>query len=138
MSAGSGIRHSEFNPSKDRSLHFLQIWILPNVYGQAPGYQQKAFGQKQGLTLVVSPDGAEGSLTVKQDARLYQLLLGADNNIDMSVDPARNYYVHVIDGELTTSEAVLEAGDGAHLHSLDRLSLKAGKQPVKALVFDLP
>jgi quercetin 2,3-dioxygenase len=138
MSAGSGIYHSEFNPSQNRPLHFLQIWILPNVYGQTPGYQQKDFGQKNGMTLVVSPDGEEGSLVVKQDARLYQLLLNANAGTELQVSKSRNYYVHLISGELTSEGKTLRAGDGAHLSELALLQLQAGDGPVKALVFDLP
>lgn len=138
MSAGSGIRHSEFNPSKDQSLHFLQIWIRPNVYGVAPGYQQKDFGQLPGLTLVASPDGADGSLTIRQDAKLYQLLLQPGTDANLPANVARNYFVHLIDGELTVDNAELSPGDGAHISQTAGLDLKAGANPVRALVFDLP
>jgi len=138
MSAGSGIYHSEFNPSQSRPLHFLQIWILPNVYGKAPGYQQKNFGQENGLTLVVSPDGEARSLIVKQDARIFQLLLSANSGAEMEAKKSRNYYVHVINGELTLEEKTLHAGDGAHVSGVQLLAFQAGEAPVKALVFDLP
>jgi len=143
MSAGSGIRHSEYNPSPNKKLYFLQIWIQPNVIGQQPGYQQKDFGSKQGLTLVVSSDGAEGSLHIKQDARLYQLILAPETSAQLSADQSRNYYVHNIGGPLVvkgddgTWETLL-AGDGAKLSSLSQLSLNAKAEGVKALVFDLP
>lgn len=138
MSAGSGIYHSEFNPSKNQPLHFLQIWILPNVYGQSPGYQQKHFGQHKGLTLVVSPDGEAGSLTVKQDARIYQLLLDARSGAELPARKSRNYYVHLISGELTLEGKTLQAGDGAHVSGVEQLPFLAGAGPAKALVFDLP
>lgn len=138
MSAGSGIYHSEFNPSQSRPLHFLQIWILPNVYGQTPGYQQKHFGQKSGLTLVASPDGDADSLKVKQDARIFQLLLDAHSGAELKAETSRNYYVHLIGGELTVEGEILQAGDGAHIRDVQLLEFHAGEEPVKALVFDLP
>lgn len=138
MSAGSGIQHSEFNPSSKNSLHFLQIWIQPNVYGQTPGYQQKDFGRKQGLTLVVSPDGEKGSLTIKQDARLYQLLLDANTSAELPADKSRKYYVHVIDGELLVNGEIVKPGDGAKLENIENLLLQAQDNAVKAIVFDLP
>jgi Pirin-related protein len=138
MSAGSGIRHSEFNPSQSDSLHFLQIWIRPNVYGAAPGYQQKHFGAQPGLTLVVSPDGADGSLTIRQDARLYQLLLQPGAEAILPARTGRNYYVHLVDGGLAVNGEELQPGDGAHVHEVAALHLHAQENPVRALVFDLP
>jgi hypothetical protein len=138
MSAGSGITHSEFNASSTEPLSFLQIWIQPNVYGQPPGYQQKDFGQLPGLTLVASPDGADGSLVIKQDARLYQLLVSAGESASVAVDPVRKFYVHVVEGELQLEGETLTPGDGAMLAALRELSCTAGEQPVRALVFDLP
>ena len=138
MSAGSGIRHSEFNPSDKNPLHFLQIWIEPNVYGEQPGYQQKAFGNKPGFTLVASPDGEAGSFTLKQDAKLYQLLLAANSQENLPVFAQRNYYVHVIEGELDVDDQVLTAGDGAKIQQAATLNLASRAQAVKALVFDLP
>jgi redox-sensitive bicupin YhaK (pirin superfamily) len=138
MSAGSGIRHSEFNPSITKDLHFLQIWIQPNVYGQTPGYQQKDFGQQEGLTLVASPDGKEGSMVIKQDALLYQLILTADKDVRLAALTNRNYYVHVIEGELQIENQIVKPGDGATITNIDELHLIALEQQVKALVFDLP
>jgi quercetin 2,3-dioxygenase len=138
MSAGSGIRHSEFNPSQTNELHFLQIWIQPNVYGQAPGYQQKDFGSKKGLTLAVSPDGEAGSLTIKQDARLYQLLLDGNTSADLPASKKRKYYVHVINGELAIEGEIVKPGDGAKIEDINSLVMVAQQKAVKALVFDLP
>ena len=138
MSAGSGIQHSEFNPSSTNALHFLQIWIQPNVYGQTPGYQQKDFGRKQGLTLVVSPDGEKGSLTIKQDARLYQLLLEVNTRVELPTNASRKYYVHVIDGELLVNDEIVKPGDGAKLENVESLVMQAQVIAVKAIVFDLP
>lgn len=138
MSAGNGIRHSEFNPSDTKPLHFLQIWIQPNVYGEAPGYQQKDFGRQPGLTLAVSPDGESGSLVIKQDARLYQLLLDENAQAQLPASPTRKYYVHVINGELLTEGEIVKPGDGAKMEGIDNLVLRAQAGAVQALVFDLP
>lgn len=143
MSAGSGIRHSEFNPSLTKKLHFLQIWIQPNVIGQKPGYQQKDFGSEPGLTLVVSPDGKGGSLQIKQDASIYQLILAPDKSAQLATNMGRRYYVHNIEGSLVVKGndgawETLNAGDGVKIESLSELSFSASNEPVKALVFDLP
>ncbi len=138
MSAGSGIRHSEFNPSATKELHFLQIWIQPNVRGEKPGYQQKDFGRNPGLTLVASPNGETDSLLIKQDARLYQLLLDKNTNAELAVTSKRLYYVHVISGELHIENELLTAGDGATLENIDVLNLVGKEKAVSALVFDLP
>lgn len=138
MSAGSGIRHSEFNPSRTKELHFLQIWIQPNVYGQAPGYQQKDFGNNKGLILAVSPDGEAGSLTIKQDARLYQLLLDGNASAELPASAKRKYYVHVISGELAIEGEIVKPGDGAKIEDISTLVMVAQQKAVKALVFDLP
>lgn len=143
MSAGSGIRHSEFNPSATKKLHFLQIWIQPCVTGQKPGYQQKNFGREQGLTLVISPTGAQGSLQIKQDASIYQLLLAADGHTTLSTKSSRRYYVHqiagaqIVRGDDGAWENLLP-GDGVKIESVGQLSFTAKDEPVKALVFDLP
>jgi redox-sensitive bicupin YhaK (pirin superfamily) len=142
MSAGSGIRHSEFNSSVTKKLHFLQIWIQPNVYGETPGYQQKDFGRGQGLTLVISPDGADGSLKLKQDARIYQLILTDNSKAALTVNKVRSYYVHVIDGSLLVKgdgqRETLEPGDGIKIEAVSELNFAAKDIAVKALVFDLP
>lgn len=138
MSAGSGIRHSEFNPSPTKELHFLQIWIQPNVYGQTPGYQQKDFGSQKGLTLAISPDGEAGSLVIKQDARLYQLLLDGNTTAELPASAKRKYYVHVINGELAIEGEIVKPGDGAKIEDINSLVMVAQQKAVKALVFDLP
>ena len=138
MSAGSGIRHSEFNPSPTKELHFLQIWIQPNVYGQTPGYQQKDFGSQKGLTLAISPDGEAGSLVIKQDARLYQLLLDGNTTAELPASVKRKYYVHVINGELVIEGEIVKPGDGAKIEDINSLVMVAQQKAVKALVFDLP
>jgi redox-sensitive bicupin YhaK (pirin superfamily) len=138
MSAGSGIRHSEYNASESNGLRFLQIWIEPDQLGGKPGYQQKDFGQRNGLTLVISPDGEEGSLTLRQDARLYQLLLDPQQQLTHETAPGRRQYIHLIRGDLSVGQTQLRPGDGARIEGLAQLSLHSGKAPVQALLFDLP
>ncbi len=138
MSAGSGIRHSEFNPSQSQTLRFLQIWIQPNVYGQAPSYQQKDFGRAQGLTLVASPEGDAGSLRIKQDTRIYQLRLAANSAAPLPLAHKRKSYVHLVAGQLKLEGEILHAGDGAMLDGISALNLTASDDDVLALVFDLP
>jgi hypothetical protein len=138
MSAGSGIRHSEYNASESSGLRFLQIWIEPDQLGGKPGYQQKDFGQRNGLTLVISPDGEAGSLRLRQDARLYQLLLDPQQQLTQVTQPGRRQYVHLIRGELSVGQTPLKPGDGAKIEGLAQLSLRSGKVPVQALLFDLP
>lgn len=138
MSAGSGIRHSEFNPSSTNELHFLQIWIQPNVYGQTPGYQQKDFGQNPGLTLVASPNGKDGSMVIKQDASLYQLVLSEGEKVDLKTSAQRHYYVHLVEGELQIENHIAKPGDGVKIEKIEDVQLLAASSKVKALVFDLP
>lgn len=143
MSAGGGIRHSEFNPSTNKKLHFLQIWIQPNVFGQKPGYQQKAFGETKGLTLVISPDGEAGSLKIKQDTRIHQLVLPENGELSLATNSSRHYYLHQIEGSLIAKGddgkwETLQPGDGVKIESLNSLSFNAKDEPIKAFVFDLP
>lgn len=138
MSAGSGISHSEYNGSPTEPLRFLQIWIEPNVRNQQPGYQQKDFGSDPGLTLVASSDGGEGSLVIRQDVRLYQLLLGPGDAVSLTIGNGRKLYVHVIEGPLELAGEVLNAGDGLQASALGAVALQAQDEPVRALVFDLP
>ena len=139
MSAGNGVRHSEFNPSKSEAVHFLQIWIQPKVRGIAPGYEQKTFpvAEKRGrLRLVASPDGAEGSVQVNADARLFAGLFDGDERATLALDPARKSYVHLVRGELTVNGSRLNAGDAAKLQGEAQLTLSDG-QDAEVLVFEL-
>ena len=138
MSAGKGIYHSEFNASDNESLKFLQIWIQPNQFGGAPGYQQKAFGAEPGLTLVISPDGRDGTLQIKQDAYLSQLLLSEHDVIELPVTPRRRFYLHLIEGELELNGTLIQAGDGVKISQETELKALVTQGPVKALWFDLP
>lgn len=139
MSAGTGIRHSEYNASKDEDLRFLQIWIKPNILGQKPGYQQKDFGKKSGLTLVADPKGKEGALSIKQDASLYQLILNPGENTGLDINSDRKVYVHQVEGYLEVEQTAITPGDGAMVVDQNKLNLsnKSDTEAI-ALVFDLP
>ena len=139
MSAGSGIRHSEFNASDSTLVHFLQIWIVPNRHGVAPRYQQQYFPQeeKRGrLRLIISPEGEEGSLSVYQDARVYAGLFHGDEQAVLRLAENRYAYVHLARGQLTVNGERLQEGDGARLRNVKEISVEAG-QEAEVLVFDL-
>jgi quercetin 2,3-dioxygenase len=140
MSAGTGVRHSEANPSADEAVHLLQIWIEPATLGIAPGYEQKTFADedKRGrLRLVASPDAADGSVTVHQDVRLYATVLEAGRKIVHTLAPDRHAWVQVARGTLTLNGQVLGPGDGAAVSRETTLTLVAEKD-AEALLFDLP
>jgi len=137
MSAGTGVTHSEYNPSPKESLEFLQIWIQPSVQGIKPGYQQKQFETQQGLQLIASPDASNGSLLIHQDASLYQLRLNAQQETSYSPQAGRTIYVHVISGEITINGERLNEGDGATITAVDNVEFVSIENS-EALVFDLP
>jgi hypothetical protein len=140
MSAGSGVRHSEFNPSGSESVHFLQIWIQPNAQGIAPSYEEKRFSaeEKRGrLRMIASPDQADGSVLIHQDARVYAGLFDGAETATLNVKPGRRIYVHVARGAVTANGAVLNTGDALKLTDADELVFKEGNQ-AEVLVFDLP
>jgi hypothetical protein len=139
MSAGSGVLHSEMNPT-DRPVHFLQIWIQPSRRGVQPGYEQKYFApdEKRGrLRLVASQDGREGSVSLQQDARIHAGLFDGAERSTLSVEPGRLLYVHLARGALRANGVELESGDGLKLSDVTRLELEAGRD-AEVLVFDLP
>lgn len=139
MSAGSGVQHSEYNHSADETTHFLQIWILPNVQGIPPGYEQKTFEteRKQGrLCLVASPDGAQGSVSLHADARLYAGLFESGQTADLALATQRKAYVFLVRGELQVNGLTLHAGDAALLDEEPQLTLSGGVG-AEVLVFDL-
>jgi quercetin 2,3-dioxygenase len=139
MSAGRGIQHSEFNHAPKDETHFFQIWIEPNVRGIAPGYEQKTFQEsdKRGqLRLVASNDGAQGSVTIHADARMYAGLLDGAEQARLALDPARKAYVHLVRGELTVNGQMLKGGDAAKLQGESVLILQGGKN-AEVMVFDL-
>jgi quercetin 2,3-dioxygenase len=140
MSAGRGVRHSEFNPSSTELVHFLQIWIQPDVHGIEPEYEEKRFAaeEKRGrLRLIASPDRAAGSVLIHQDARIYAGLFDGGETAMLDVGPKRRIYVHVARGELTANGVALGAGDALKLTEVPRLTLSGGRN-AEVLVFDLP
>ena len=139
MSAGSGVRHSEFNHAPDAVTHFLQIWIEPDQAGIAPGYEQKSFSDadKRGrLCLVASRYGAEDSVTIHADARLYAGLFDGAETAELALDPARKAYVFLVRGRLNVNGQPLQAGDAALLADEALLKLEQGAD-AEVLVFDL-
>jgi redox-sensitive bicupin YhaK (pirin superfamily) len=139
MSAGTGVRHSEFNHAADATTHFLQIWILPDRQGIAPGYEQKAFADadKRGrLCLVASPDGRDGSVTIHADASIRAGLFDGAERAELALDPSRLGYVYVARGSVRINGQPLAAGDAAQLDGEARLVIDQGRQ-AEVLVFDL-
>jgi redox-sensitive bicupin YhaK (pirin superfamily) len=139
MSAGTGVMHSEFNASRSEPVHFLQIWLVPGRRGIAPGYEQKNFPpeQRQGqLRLIASPDAADGSVTIHQDARVYTSLLGKGQTVNHTLAPGRHAWVQVARGQVRLGDVVLSTGDGAAVSEERTLTL-TGDAPSEVLLFDL-
>ena len=139
MSAGSGVRHSEFNASSEVLVHFLQIWIEPNVTGIAPGYEEKVFdaASKRGrLRLIASSDGRDGSVTIHQDATVYAALLNAGERVTHALAPGRKAYVHVARGSVTVNGEPLNAGDAAKIGGEAAVLMTDGAN-AEVLLFDL-
>ncbi len=139
MSAGTGVQHSEFNHAEGQTTHFLQIWIEPNVTGIAPSYEQKTFAdaEKRGqLRLVASNDGAQGSVTIHADAKIYAGLLDGDETATLALSPNRKTYVHLIKGDLEVNGQKLAPGDAAMIEAQSSLELGKGRN-AEVLVFDL-
>jgi redox-sensitive bicupin YhaK (pirin superfamily) len=140
MSAGTGVRHSEYNHSKTEPVHFLQIWIEPDVRGIAPGYEQKAFAaaeRNNRLRLVAAPDGQDGALRLQQNARLYVAELHDAAAVRYAPEAGRHVYVHVARGALLVNGVALNAGDGARIEAEAALDIKGVPQG-EVLLFDLP
>jgi quercetin 2,3-dioxygenase len=139
MSAGKGVLHSEYNPSRAEGVHFLQIWIEPNVRGIPPSYEEKHFdaASKRGqLRLIASPDGRDGSVTIHQDARVYATVLDGADRASLSLAAGRRAYVHVARGTLTVNGERLEAGDALKVIDAPEVVLERAND-AEALVFDL-
>ena len=139
MSAGTGVRHSEFNPSPKSQVHFLQIWIEPAALGIAPGYEQKFFPteEKRGqLRLVASQDGREGSVTIHRDANLYATLLAPGDQVSHRFAAKRFGYVHVVRGAISVNGIRLATGDAAKIQAEDELTITADEDS-EVLLFDL-
>ena len=139
MSAGTGVTHSEYNPSDTDLLKFLQIWILPNQRGIEPQYQQKKFPEKMGLQLILSPDGRDDSLLVHQNMTLHQLRLERNQTTEYTPEQGRTLYIHIVSGELLVDGTTLNAGDGATIKlEDDQNNIEfQGLDNVEALLFDL-
>jgi len=140
MSAGTGVTHSEFNPSSTQPVHFLQIWIKPQALRLAPGYEQIHFGaaDKRGrLRLIASQDGADGSLVIHQDARVYAGLFDGAEGAQLELPKGRRAWLQMARGRLTVNDTLLAAGDGARSAAPVRLTLHGGSD-AEVLVFDLP
>jgi hypothetical protein len=139
MSAGRGVRHSEYNHDQSGVTHFLQIWIEPAARGIAPGYEQKHFaaGEKRGrLRLIASPDGAEDSVTIHQDARVYAALVDGAERVAHRLAPGRRAYVHVARGAAVVNGEALEAGDALKTDRPE-VAIERGAA-AEVLLFDLP
>jgi hypothetical protein len=139
MSAGSGVQHSEFNHAEGETTHFFQIWIEPNVRGIAPSYEQKTFAsaEKQGtLRLVASPDGAQGSVLIHADAKLYSGLFDGAQVAQLALAPTHKAYVQVLRGAIEVNGTPLATGDAALLDGESQLELTHGDN-AEVLVFDL-
>lgn len=139
MSAGTGVRHSEYNASRSEDVHFLQIWIMPAKNGIQPSYEQKTFGEdeKKGrLRVVASPDGRDGSVTIHADAVVHAGLFGAGESADLTLGTGRHSWVQVARGKIRVNGEVLSAGDGAALTGETRISIE-GVDGGEVIVFDL-
>ena len=139
MTAGRGIRHSEFNPSKTNTVHLLQIWILPDKHGYEPSYEQKAFPEadKRGkFRLIASNDGADGSVKINQDAKLFVSLLAPGEEVTHALGANRNAWVQVAKGEVELNGQKLNQGDGAAVSEEKTLTVK-GTKDAEVLLFDL-
>jgi redox-sensitive bicupin YhaK (pirin superfamily) len=140
MTAGTGIEHSEFNPSESEPAHLYQIWLFPERRGLTPSYDQRAFPEveRQGkLRVVASPDGRDGSLTIHQDAEIFLATLDAGNDVAHKLAPGRHAWVQVLRGAVTLQDVSLSVGDGAAVSDQSLVALKAA-QPAEVMVFDLP
>jgi len=141
MSAGTGIRHSEFNHSKEEPVHFLQIWVVPKRDGLAPRYEQKTFPDrdKRGrLRLVGSSDGRDGSVVIHQDVELFAALLNTGEHVKHALKTGRRGWLQVVRGAVAMNGGDLQAGDGAALEGEPALTVTAKVDGTEILVFDLP
>lgn len=141
MSAGSGVRHSEYNASQTEPVHFLQIWLMPDVQDAAPRYDQKTVPEAErrgGLRLVASRDGREGSLSVRQDAAVYAASLAAGERIELAMRAGRRAWVQIVAGGAEVNAVAAAAGDGVALEGETALRVGALDAGAQILVFDLP
>ena len=140
MSAGTGVTHSEYNPSSVDAVHFLQIWLKPNALGVEPAYDQRHFAieDRQGRwVLLVSPDGREGSIATHQDGLMFGALLSRGDTLVYPFEANRKGYLHLARGQLRVGNLVLDPGDGLRIQGPERLEL-TGIEDAEILLFDLP
>jgi len=138
MAAGTGVQHSEFNPSKDEAVHLLQIWILPDVKGVKPRYAEKPFKATPpgALHLVTSKTGRDGSIAIHQDAELWLAKLAPENRVTHALNAGRHAWVHIAEGEVKLNGKTLVGGDAAALDNETKIEL-VGVKPAQVLLFDL-
>jgi hypothetical protein len=139
MTAGTGIRHNEMNPSREEPVHFLQIWILPQEKGLTPSYEQKELDllkRPGSLGLVASPDGRDGSVRIHQDASLYAAVLPGGMSLTVPVDAKRHLWIHLARGEIDLGDTVMFAGDGVAVSYENEVSF-TGMEEAELLIFDL-
>jgi len=139
MTAGTGVSHSEFNPSEAEACHLLQIWITPNARNLTPGYEQKFFAEDERrgqLRLIASASGEDGAVTINQDARVYASLLAAGQSINQPLAADRFAWLQVTRGRLDVNGATLNAGDGAGVSKESRVEISAAEDS-EFLLFDL-
>jgi quercetin 2,3-dioxygenase len=140
MSAGTGVRHSEFNASATDPVHFYQIWIEPSRAGAAAGYEQHTYDREHmrgRLRLVAAPDGADGACALNQDARVYATLLAPGQEVVHALGDGRHAWVQVARGDVTVNGAALNVGDGAGISEEPSVTL-AAREPAEVLLFDVP
>jgi redox-sensitive bicupin YhaK (pirin superfamily) len=140
MSAGTGVRHSEYNASKDESVHFLQIWIMPNSRGGKPSYGQQHYPREDRLNrlrAVASHDGRDGSIEIKQDAVMYSGILEAGVDVSHEIDEGRRVWLHVARGSVKVGETTLSTGDALSTNDVGSLGLHAEAES-EVILFDLP
>jgi redox-sensitive bicupin YhaK (pirin superfamily) len=139
MSAGTGVRHSEFNGSPDETAHFLQIWIIPDAPGGAPGYEEKRFddAEKRGrLRVIASPNGRDGAVKLGADAEIHAGLFNGEERAEFEVPAGRRVYVHVARGAVSVNGEKLQAGDAARIEDVSKVTLEHGDN-AEVLLFDL-
>lgn len=141
MSAGSGITHSEFNPSPNEPVHFLQIWLLPSEEDIKPYYEQKKFAQQEmmnKLKLIVAPEGQDGAISIVQDARIFQSILTPGSKIKYQLNPMRKTYIHVAEGGIKIDSEIMSSGDGlAIAEESELLEIEGLADKSNILIFDL-
>lgn len=140
MTAGTGIRHSEFNSSETEPVHFYQIWIIPDRQGLRPSYEQRSFPEEERwgrLQVVASPDRRDGSLTIRQDAEVFLASLGAGQQVPHEIRPGRHAWLQVLRGAVQLNGLALAVGDGVAVSDEPSLTIRAAT-PSEVMLFDLP